>query len=293
LEFSDTQVSGKTNVYGLIGDPVDHSLSPLIQNTAFHSSNIDAVYVAFPVRASALKSAVQGLLTLGVKGFNVTTPHKVAITKYLDRLDQYAAQIGSVNTVTNKNGALLGYSTDGIGAVRAVEEVSRLDEKNVLILGAGGAGKAIAFAFAPKVGSLKILNRTVSRARDLERRLRKSFQVDVRCGKLTELKIKDLVIDADIVVNASALGMEGNKELPIRGEWLGPRQLVFEIVYRPIETRLIKQAKQAGAKTLTGLDMLVHQGACSFELWTGKKAPVGKMRQAIFQHLMAMSHASS
>jgi shikimate dehydrogenase len=280
-------------VYGVIGDPVDHSMSPIIQNAAFISANIDAVYVAFPVSASRLKPTVIGLRALDVKGFNVTTPHKVAIMKYLDKLDADAAKIGSVNTVTNKNGILSGYSTDGVGAVRAVEEVCQLKGRSVVIFGAGGAGKAIAYAFGPRVGSLQILNRTFSKARDLERRVRKSFQVDVSCGRFTESNIKEFVINADIIVNASALGMEGNKQLPVKREWLSPKQLIFEIVYRPIETQLLKRAKQIGAKTVTGLDMLVHQGAYSFELWTGKKAPVGKMRQAVFQHLTAFSYAQS
>ncbi len=268
-------------------------MSPIIQNAAFTSANIDAVYVAFPVRASRLKPTVIGLRALDIKGFNVTTPHKVAIMKYLDRLDPDAAKIGSVNTVTNMKGVLSGYSTDGIGAVRAVEEVCQLRGRSVVIFGAGGAGKAIAHAFGPRVGSLHILNRTFSKARDLERRVKKSFQVDVSCGRFTESKIKEFVINADIIVNASALGMEGNKQLPVKREWLSPKQLIFEIVYRPIETQFLKRAKQVGAKTVTGLDMLVHQGAYSFELWTGKKAPVGKMRQAVFQYLTALSYAKS
>ncbi|HYW01795.1 MAG TPA: hypothetical protein VE862_10005, partial [Candidatus Acidoferrum sp.] len=140
-----------------MGDPVDHSMSPIIQNAAFISANIDAVYVAFPVRASRLEPAVEGLRVLGIKGFNVTTPHKVAIMKYLDRLDPDAAKIESVNTVTSKNGILSGYSTDGIGAVRAVEEVCQLKGRSVVIFGAGGAGKAIVYAFGPRVGSLQIL----------------------------------------------------------------------------------------------------------------------------------------
>ena len=230
---------------------------------------------------------------MGIKGFNVTTPHKIAIMKYLDRLDSCAAKIGSVNTVTNENGVLSGYNTDGMGAIRAVEEVCQLEGRSVVIFGAGGAGKAIAHAFAPRVGSLRILNRTFSKASDLERGIRNRFHVDVSCGRFIQSNIKEFVINGDIIVNASALGMEGNKHLPVRREWLNRRQLVFEIVYRPLETQFLKRAKRVGARTVSGLEMLVHQGAYSFELWTGKKAPIGKMRRAVSQYLTALSYARS
>jgi len=260
---------------------------------AFISANIDAVYVAFPVKASRLRSAVLGFRALGVKGFNVTTPHKTTIMKYLDRLDPDADGIGSVNTVTNKDGTLLGYNTDGDGALRAIQEVCELHGQSVVVFGAGGAAKAIAYSFGPKVGSLQILNRTFSKAKHLEGRVRKRFRADISCKRFTEPNIKESVINADIIVNASSLGMEGNAQLPVKKEWLSPRQAIFEIVYRPIETQLLKLARQVGATTVTGLDMLLHQGAYSFELWTGKKAPICKMRQAVLEYLKASSHAKS
>jgi len=258
-------------------------MSPLIQNVAFTSTNTDAVYVAFPVKSSRLRSAVMGFRALGIKGFNVTTPHKIAIMKYLDRLDSDSDSIGSVNTVTNKGGVLLGYNTDGEGALRALEEVCELQGRSVVLFGAGGAAKAIAYTLGPKVGSLQILNRTFSKAKHLERRVRKCFQADISCKRFTESNIRESVIDADIIVNASSLGMAGNMQLPVKKEWLSPRQTIFEIVYRPIDTQFLERAKQAGARTVTGLDMLLHQGAYSFELWTGKKAPILNMRQAVLE----------
>jgi shikimate dehydrogenase len=283
------QVSGKTSIYGLVGDPVDHSMSPVMQNAAFHSAHIDAVYVTFQVKSPDLGHAVEGLRVLGVKGFNVTTPHKVAVMRYLGRLDGTAEQVGSVNTVKNVRETLVGYSTDGIGAVNAAEEISSLRGKSTLILGAGATARAVAYAFAPKVRSLRILNRTTSRAEDLKRKLLRKYKVEVSSGRLTQLELEKSIGGADIIVNATSMGMEGKENFPVTRLRFKREQLVFEIVYRPLETTLLKKAKTDGAKTLNGLDMLVHQGASSFELWTGKKANLNEMKQAITQKLMVVS----
>ena len=294
LEFSSRRISGKTTVYGLIGDPIDHSMSPAIQNTAFHSTGIDAVYVPFHVRREDLRDAVKGLRTLRVKGFNVTAPHKVNVLRYLDKVETSAAAIGSVNTVVNENGKLWGFNTDGIGAVKALEEADATPKgKSVLIFGAGGASRAIAYALAQQTNSIRLVNRTISKSRELADRIRRRFHIEVTHVPLSSKLLKDFITETDIVINASSMGTDGVTNPPIEADWLRSNQLVFDIVYRPPQTRLLQLADSAGARTIGGLDMLVNQGACTFELWTGRKAPILEMRHAIAQGLLAMKHAES
>jgi shikimate dehydrogenase len=292
LDYGKLELSGKTAIYAVIGDPVNHSMSPLIQNTAFRSTGIDAVYVPFRVKQSTLKSAVAGLRSVGVKGFNVTLPHKIRILKYLDRLDRRAAEVGSVNTVANRNGSLLGYNTDGIGAVNALTDAgATLDDKSVLLFGAGGAGKAIAFAVAPRAKTILLANRTLTNAKQLGNQLRKKFEIEISHIAIPNPKLQLLVKEFDVIINASSMGMTGRRNLPINADSISSNQWIMDIVYKPIETKLLKNAELAGAHTVNGLDMLVTQGAASFELWTGKRAPVSEMRRAIAGKLLAMVDA--
>jgi shikimate dehydrogenase len=294
LESNSTAVSGKSAIYALIGDPVEHSLSPLIQNAAFHSAGIDAVYIVLRVRSPDLKDAIRGLRALNVRGFNVTTPHKTRIVRYVDRLDEAAAEIGSVNTVVVREGRFHGYNTDGIGALRALEEAgAKLEEQTVLHLGVGGAGRAIAYSLAQHAKAIRLMNRTLPKAKRLERLLRKRFGVEVTSSRLSRANINASLTEADIIVNASSMGMQGKPELPIEQGQLNQNQLVFDIVYNPLETRLLKLARQAGAGTINGLELLLHQGARSFEIWTGKTAPVLEMRHAIAQKLLALAHGKN
>lgn len=294
LESSNLTISGKTDVYCVIGDPVDHSMSPIIQNAAFKSAGIDAVYVPFQVKPSDLRYTVNGLRSLGIKGFNVTAPHKVAVIRFLDRLDDAARQIGSVNTVVKKERWLSGYNTDGLGALRTLEEAGvSLRGKTLLLFGAGGAARAIAYTTAPQLRAIRLVNRTLRRAKQLERRLRNKFNMDVSSIALSNKVLRRLVEEAEIVVNASSMGMDGRADVPVRNGWLHSGQWVFDIVYKPIETSLLRLASQSGARTINGLDMLVNQGAYCFELWTGRAAPVLEMRHAIAQELLAMSHAKN
>ena len=269
-------------------------MSPAIQNTAFHSTGIDAVYVPFHVRREDLRDAVKGLRTLKVKGFNVTAPHKVNVLRYLDKVESSAAAIESVNTVVNENGKLWGFNTDGIGAVKALEEADATPKgKSVLIFGAGGASRAIAYALAQQTNSIRLVNRTISKSRELADRIRRRFHIEVTHVSLSSKLLKDFITETDIVINASSMGTDGVTNPPIEADWLRSNQLVFDIVYRPPQTRLLQLADSAGARTIGGLDMLVNQGACTFELWTGRKAPILEMRHAIAQGLLAMKHAES
>jgi len=294
LEYNSASISGKTALYGVIGDPVDHSLSPAIQNAAFQAQGLDAVYVPFHVKPGTLKSAIQGLRALGVRGFNVTLPHKIPVMRFLDELDRKASEMGSVNTVANRNGILYGYSTDGLGALKALGEAGvGIDGKTVLLLGAGGSARALAYAFAPQVKSMRIINRTFSRAKQLERRLRAKFPKDIASAQLSRKSLSRYIEEADVIVNASSMGMDGKADPPITEKSLRASQCVFELVYRPQETRLLREAKLAGARTVNGLDQLVHQAACSFELWFGRQAPLHEMRRAIARKLPLMAHAES
>lgn len=277
-------------MYGLIGDPVDHSISPIIQNAAFRRTGLDAIYVTFQVKKRDLNAAVIGGLALDIRGFNVTIPHKIRITRYLDTLDQEASNIGSVNTVVNHKGSLKGFNTDSVGALKTVKN-ERLRGASVLLLGAGGAARAIGHAFAPEVKQMRIVNRTISNARELERALLRKYQCKVFSSSLSKRKMKEFVESADLIVNASSMGMKGKHDPPIRRGWLHPSHTVFDIVYDPPLTTLLRNARSAGAQRVDGLEMLLNQGAASFELWTGKSAPIMEMRRALFHGMM--SHADS
>jgi len=253
---------------------------------------LNAIYVPFRVEEPFLGNAVRGLRDLGVKGFNVTLPHKVKVIQYIDKLDPAEDSIGSINTVINNGGFLYGRNTDGLGALGALEEASvPLKGKSVLMFGAGGAARAIAHALAPKIDVLTIVNRTLQKAKVLARSLQGEFDIEVRSYTFTRL-LKDQCGQADLVINASSMGMEGKPDLPVGEQWFRSDQYVFDIVYRPIETRLLRLARLAEAKTVNGLDMLLHQGACSFELWTGREAPLFEMREALKKISMAVADAA-
>jgi shikimate dehydrogenase len=243
---------------------------------------LNAVYVTFPVRKEELRSAIQGLKSLQLKGFNVTTPHKTMVLRYLDEVETEAAEIGSINTVRNREDTLIGFNTDGLGALNAMKEAGVLPAgQSVLLLGAGGAGRGIAHALAARGCSLKLVNRTASSARRLAKFLRTKFGVNVDPIPLSRKALNDSVNQVDIVLNASSMGMDGKHNPPIDKSSIRSDHWVFDIVYRPVQTKLLRDAVSAGARTITGLDLLVNQGACSFTLWTGKKAPLREMRRAI------------
>ena len=281
------EISGKTRVCGIIGDPVEHSLSPAMHNAAFQKLNLDFVYVAFRVGKDELREAIVGAKSLDIRGLNVTMPHKNAVMKYLDEIDPTARSIGAVNTILNDNGRLIGYDTDGIGALKALKENGiSLNGKKLLLLGAGGAGKAIAFHAAQEVEELKILNRTTQKAKDLAEVLRKKFGKKIDGNSLSAKTIKKELEDANIMVNATSVGMYPKDDQSlIDPSWLRPNLCVMDIVYNPIETKLAKDAKSVGAKVVSGVEMLVYQGAASFEIWTNRPAPVKVMKQAILNKL--------
>ncbi|MBQ2652282.1 MAG: shikimate dehydrogenase [Methanobrevibacter sp.] len=278
-------IKGSTNIVGLIGHPVEHSFSPPMHNAAFDALGMDYAYVAFDVDPQNLKSAIEGANALNVKGFNVTIPHKIEVIQYLDELDEVASLIGAVNTIDFKN--LKGYNTDGIGAVRAIEEVSPIKDKNVIVAGAGGASRAISFYLA-KFGasSITILNRNVNKAQNLAEDVLKSDLIsDVNSDSVSQ--INGYLANADILVDTTPLGMDPHiDDEPIaRAENMHDELVVFDAVYNPNETVLLKEAIKAGAKPVYGIKMLLYQGAESFKIWTGQDAPVDVMEKALNDYL--------
>ncbi|MEM3704184.1 MAG: shikimate dehydrogenase [Candidatus Bathyarchaeia archaeon] len=281
------EISGKTKVCAVVGDPIEHSLSPLIHNAAFQHLKLDFIYVAFRVKKEELRNAVQGIRSLNIHGFNVTMPHKIAIIKYLDEVDPTAKAIGTVNTVFNADGKLIGFSTDGIGALNALKN-NQVEPrgKRLLLLGAGGAAKAIAYQLAHEVEEIRILNRTEGKAKKLAKFLREKFNKKIIGEVLSSKLLREHLKEVDILINATSVGMHPNSDQTlVEREWLRPNLAVMDIVYDPLETRLIKDAKTVGAKVVHGTEMLVFQGAASFEIWCGCPAPLNVMREAILKNL--------
>ena len=280
-------ISGKTHLCGVIGDPIEHSLSPVIHNAAFRHLKLDFVFLAFKVDAAGLENAVRGIRGLGVRGLNVTMPHKIAIVRYLDEADSTARFLGSANTVLNDAGKLSGFSTDGVGALNALRENGANPAgKKVVLLGAGGAAKAIAHALAREAGELCILNRVPEKAVVLAHALNTMFDKKIMGNILTPSNVQENLQDADVLVNATSVGMhpQVNQSL-VEPEWLKPDLTVMDIVYNPVETKLAKDAKAAGARVISGVEMLLYQGAASFKIWTGQAAPVEVMRTAALNKL--------
>ncbi len=259
-----------TELYGIFGHPVRHSLSPAMHNAAFRHYGMNAVYLAFDV--TDLEKAVGGVRALGIKGLSVTIPHKEAIIPLLDAIDPVAERIGAVNTVVNRDGTLLGYNTDWVGAVKALEEATPLMGKRVVVLGAGGSARAVCMGLKEAGAGIHIANRTVEKARDLAALCSASW------SGLDELD----GIQAYILVNTTSVGMRPHEEgIPIDPQLLNRYSVVMDLVYSPLETRLLREARDRGAIVINGLRMLLLQALAQFELWTGRLAPVDVMEKAL------------
>lgn len=259
---------------GIIGHPVAHSLSPLMHNRAAGLIGLDCVYAAFDVPPQNLKEAITGMRGLGLKGLNVTVPHKEKVIPFLDRLDEEAALIGAVNTVTLKNGRLVGSNTDGVGFIRSLTQKGfRPRGKSAAIIGAGGSARAIGVALCRAgVSKLVIINRSAPRGRRLARGLSKLGDVSFAASDKSHAAEA-----ADIIVQTTPCGMKRSDALPASGLAFRKGQWVYDIIYSPIETRFLKKARLKGAKTLNGLGMLVYQGSESFKMWTGRRFPEDKI----------------
>ena len=282
-------VSGKTKICALIGDPVEHTMSPPMHNAAYEKLRLDYIYIPFQVKPDDLSAAVHGLKALNVRGFNVTIPHKVAVIPLLDGLDPIAEKIGAVNTVVNDGGKLIGYNTDATGFLQALlERGVEPAGKNIVILGAGGASRAISYILADRGARLTILNRRLELdwAIDLARRIREELGREVEALELTLGNLSGALSGTDALINATSVGMSpDNESSPVPAGLLKSGLVVFDIVYNPVRTKLLEEAEEVGARTVGGVDMLVWQGALAFEKWTGRQAPLDLMRAKVIESL--------
>lgn len=282
------KIDTETKLCAVIGNPVKHSLSPAMHNAAFQAVNLNYAYLAFCVEN--VKGCLDGMRALPTfRGMSVTIPHKLTVMEHLDEIDPLAQHVGCVNTITNENGRLIGTITDGLGTVRAFENAGvSLRGKNILCLGAGGAVRAVAYAFAEICApqSITILGRTPAKVDALVNDLRESAQAQINPGYLPGHLYKAL-LENEIIVQGTPLGMYGHGEgqTGIPRGWLRPHHVVFDMVYRPLKTRLIQDAEEAGCKTVLGLEMLLEQAVLQFERWTGKAAPREIMRNALLAEL--------
>lgn len=283
-------ITDRTKLVGIIGYPIRHSLSPLMHNAAFEAMGLDYGYIPLEVEPRRIRSAVKAMRLLGFCGFNVTIPHKRRIMAWVDRLTPEARLIGAVNTVEIQRGRWIGHNTDGRGFLQAFAEETgeSIAGKRVMILGAGGAARAVAFQWALEGGAAVIIaNRSPARAEELVRDLRRP---PVRCSASvlpwTARSLKAGLRQVDIIINATSVGMKPDDPPLLPPNGLRPDHTVCDLIYQPPATLLLKQAQAAGSKAINGLGMLVCQGALAFEIWTGQRPPIGVMREALRQGLL-------
>lgn len=281
------KINSSTQLYGVLGDPIEHSLSPLMHNAAFRHCQLNAVYLAFRVQPESLGLAFEGVRALGIPGVNLTIPLKQAAIEFVDEIpEDNDRAMQTINTVVNKNGELLGYNTDAAGFLTSLKEDLSFNPegKNILLLGAGGASCAVAFALArAHAESILIHNRSQERADGLLNFASPHFpKTELRTVREEEIFSEQV----DLVVNATSCGMSGNADVPIDLKGLKSKAAVYDLVYSPVETPFLKSARKLGLAAVNGLGMLAAQGALSFELWTGKKEGVRQaMREALNQCL--------
>ena len=273
-------VNGKTKIYGIIGHPIEHTLSPAMQNAAFDALGLNSVYLPFEVKPEGLGHAIKGLVSLGISGFNVTVPHKTNCMKFLDKIDAGARAIGAVNTVKITGGKLFGYNTDGLGFLRSLREDLKVDPKgkNIFIIGAGGAARAVVWSLVKSgAESIVIVDKLKEKAEELANTC--SF-----AGNVKSIDYEDnwaiYIKDVSILINASPVGMKDTDPSPVDAKLLHKQLAVFDLIYNK-HTKLIRSAKLKGLKACGGFGMLLYQGVEAFEIWTGKKAPVLIMRNAL------------
>jgi shikimate dehydrogenase len=280
-------ISGRTEIYGIFGYPVEHTFSPGMHNAAFKKLGLDACYVPFAVHSEQLGEAAKAILPLGLRGLNITVPHKEKIIQYLDELSEEARLIGAVNTIEIRHGRLIGHNTDGRGFLRSLNENAGFSPKGkkVLFIGSGGAARAVAFCLA-LAGAGKIYVRDIDTGKaDLL-----VNDIHEKTGTYTESIHDDesyaaYAADADCLINATPVGLKRTDPLPIPRNFIMKNHLVCDLVYNPPETTFLRTAKSLGAKRLAGIGMLLYQGVIAFEIWTGKKAPVQIMKNALSRQI--------
>lgn len=278
-------LTGKTRVLGIFGDPVAHSLSPLMQNQALEAAGFDAVYVPFHVRPDKLEQAVEGVRALALLGVNVTIPHKEKIGAYLDEIDEDAKLIGAINTVVSREGRLKGYNTDGLGLIRSLSEDLEFDPrgKRILILGAGGACRAALVSLSRAgAASISIANRTKARAEELSREFGAVFaETDYLSMGLCQEDLSIAVEGVDLVLNTTSIGLKGEVFEDFPWDKMSKETSIYDMVYKPGKTPLVNEAIKKGYLAADGLGMLAGQGEEAFYLWTGDRPEAGLMKACL------------
>ena len=272
-------IDAQTELYGVIGNPVRHSLSPVIHNGAFQRLGWNAVYLAFEVKD--LEEALRGIRGLGVRGVSVTIPFKTEVIPLLDKVEGLARKIGAVNTIVNRGGKLTGYNTDWNGALEALEEKVNLKGKKIVLLGAGGAARAIGFGLKERDCQLIVVNRSKKKGEGLSRELGCDY-----LPKPSLVRMKAVELEAEVIINATSLGMfPQDGETPFPKYLLKKGMVVMDIVYQPLQTKLLHEAKERGCLTVNGLEMLMRQGAAQCEIWTGRRLEIGQIKKDLLRTL--------
>ncbi len=276
-------ITGHTKVLCVIGHPIEHSMSPTMHNAAIHDLGLDYVYVAYDVAPNNLEKAVQGFKALEIEGINVTIPHKENIMKFVDEIDPMAKKIGAINTIKNNKGRLVARNTDAAGGKKAlIDSGCEISGKRILFLGSGGVARALAFILAEDAEKIVVTDIDEKKAISLTSEGSRFFKNKFETKKSTENVLKEEIKNADVLINATPIGMFPKIDAsPIPKQFLHRELFVFDVVYNPLKTRLIKDAEDLGCKALGGLDMLVNQGALAFEWWTGKTPNAKLMKSKI------------
>lgn len=271
-------VSGKTKITGIFGHPIEHTLSPLMHNAAFEDRGLDMCYLAFDVLPADLPDAVKAIKALNMLGVNITVPHKVNVMPQLDEINTETRFIGAVNTVVNKDGKLTGHNTDGLGFMSSLSEQKiSADSKDILIIGAGGASRAVSYYLSEQASNLSLYDIDRPKAEKLVNELGKIRKNVSLIGDIKNIG------KPDIIINATPLGLHVDDPLPLNPEHIKSEMVVYDLVYK--HTNFLQEAEKRGAKTLNGSGMLLWQGVLAFELWTGVKPPVDVMRQVLLSSI--------
>ncbi|MFX0029199.1 MAG: shikimate dehydrogenase [Candidatus Hermodarchaeota archaeon] len=284
---SGIRITSHTNLLGVIGHPIFHSMSPLMMNTALQELGLDYIYVAFDVHPENLEKAINGIRSLGIKGLNVTLPHKSTIIKYIDEVDSFALKLGAINTIKNEDGILKAKNTDAGGAKKSLlDKGCNIDGKNILILGSGGVSRAIAYILAEEANKIVLTDIIKEKAIQVSKEIRSNMKADIEGVLSNNKNLEEYIKKADILINATPIGMHPKEdETPIPQDLLRDNLFIFDVVYNPLETRLMREAAEIGCETLGGLDMLINQGVLAFEWWLNKTPNKELMKEKIINFL--------
>lgn len=281
----------KTQLVGLVGHPIKHTYSPFIHNVAFELTGLDYIYFPFNVIPSNLKSAIKGLVALGYKGFNVTIPHKIKVKEFMFKVSEEASFVGAINTVLIEEGKMFGYNTDVAGVLESLYSYRKeIAENECVVIGAGGSARAVIYTLIKhfKPSRIHLVNRTEQRADTLRQFFKTKMKFDsFTVNELIPPDIKDIIKNSVLIVNATSVGMHPDEDDAVltQKDLFSKDQIVFDLVYNPAQTKLLKLAQSIGAKTVDGIKMLINQAAKSFEIWTGEKMPVEQVEKALLLKL--------